>query len=280
MKNERSIDKTAPLVLERCLLKPGKKLILSKPGKAEARIFPEKQDEDAMLEKLHAKLAKLQGLLYAQHEHKVLIVLQGMDTSGKDGTIKHVFKGVNPQGVRVANFKEPTKEELDHDYLWRIHAQMPKKGEVVIFNRSHYEDVVAVRVHDLVGREAWERRFAQINDFERMLVEEGTVILKFFLNIDKDEQKERLQERLSDPEKNWKFSAADLHERKFWKKYMAAYKDALEQTTTKHAPWFVVPSDKKWRRNLAVSLIIIETLKRLKMEYPKPFKGLRKISVK
>ncbi|MCX7047070.1 MAG: polyphosphate kinase 2 family protein, partial [Candidatus Sumerlaeota bacterium] len=186
--------------------------------------------------KLHVQLEQLQELLYAERRHRVLIVLQAMDTGGKDGAIRRVFEGVNPQGVRVTSFKKPSDEELSHDYLWRIHSQVPAKGEIVIFNRSHYEDVLIVRVHNLAPQEVWMRRFDHINDFERMLADEGVTILKFFLHISCAEQKERLQARLDDPAKTWKFSSFDLAERKYWDKYMTAYEDVLTKTSTPWAP--------------------------------------------
>jgi PPK2 family polyphosphate:nucleotide phosphotransferase len=202
-----------------------------------------------------------------------------MDTSGKDGTIRHVFEGVNPQGVQVASFKIPTTDELDHDYLWRAHACVPAKGEIVIFNRSHYEDVLIVRVHNLVPTEVWKRRYKQIRDFEKMLVEEGTTIIKFFLHISSDEQKERLQARLEDPEKRWKFNSGDLLERKRWDEYMAAYEDAIRETSTDVAPWNIVPSNQNWYRNLVVAQTIVDTLKGLKMEYPQPREDLKGIVI-
>jgi PPK2 family polyphosphate:nucleotide phosphotransferase len=202
-----------------------------------------------------------------------------MDTGGKDGTIRHVFEGVNPSGVRVASFKVPTNEELDHDYLWRVHKQTPGKGEIVIFNRSHYEDVLVVRVHKLVPKSVWSKRYAQINDFERMLVEEGTTILKFFLHIDKEEQKSRLQARLDTPNKQWKFSVGDLAERKLWPEYLEAYQDAISSTSSEWAPWYIVPANRKWYRNLVIANIIIQTLTNLKMYYPEPTENLDKISI-
>jgi len=231
------------------------------------------------LEQLNAQLMELQELLYAESKHKVLIVLQGMDTSGKDGVIQHVFKGVNPQGVRVASFKVPTPEELSHDYLWRIHKQTPAKGEIVIFNRSHYEDVLVVRVHKLVPESTWSKRFEQINNFERMCAEEGTIILKFFLHIDLDEQKQRLQARLDDPTKRWKFRSGDLNERKLWSNYQKAYEDVLSKTSTSWAPWYIIPSNHKWYRNLVIGTILIDTLKGLKMRYPEPEEDLDKVVI-
>jgi PPK2 family polyphosphate:nucleotide phosphotransferase len=197
-----------------------------------------------------------------------------MDTGGKDGAIRHVFDRVNPQGVRVANFKTPTDLELDHDFLWRIHKQVPAKGELVIFNRSHYEDVLIVRVHELVPAEIWRKRFDQINDFERMLVENGTTIRKFYLHIDQEEQRERLQARLDDPNKHWKFRKGDLEERKFWPKYMDAYEDVLNKTSTDSASWYIIPANKKWYRNLVISRILVETLEGLNMKFPEPEENL------
>jgi len=191
-----------------------------------------------------------------------------MDTSGKDGTIRHVFRSVNPQGVWVASFKRPTDDELAHDYLWRVHQHTPPSGNITIFNRSHYEDVLVVRVHDLVPDEQWKRRYRHIVDFEQMLVDEGTTVVKFFLHISKDEQRDRLQARIDTPEKNWKFQAGDVAEREHWDAYQEAYADLLTETSTESAPWYVVPSDHKWMRNLIVSNVLVETLERLDLSYP------------
>jgi PPK2 family polyphosphate:nucleotide phosphotransferase len=212
--------------------------------------------------------------LFAEHKHKVLIILQAMDAGGKDGTIRHVFEGVNPAGVRVASFKSPTPEELDHDFLWRIHKVVPASGEMVIFNRSHYEDVLVVRVHNIVPPEVWSKRFDQINEFERTLAESGTTILKFYLHIDLDEQKERLQARLDDPAKHWKFRLGDLEERKLWPDYMEAFEDVLSKTSTDHAPWYIVPANRKWFRDLVISTVLVETLEGLKMKYPESEENL------
>jgi PPK2 family polyphosphate:nucleotide phosphotransferase len=219
--------------------------------------------------KLTLQLERLQEMLYAEHKRKLLIVLQAMDTGGKDGTIKKVFEGVNPQGVRVAHFRAPTAEESDHDFLWRAHAQAPGSGEVVIFNRSHYEGVLISRVHGLISKKERLRRYSDITHFERLLNEDRTVILKFFLHIDKAEQRRRLEGRLTDPSKQWKFSLADVQERRFWGEYMKAYEDALQNTSTRSSPWYVVPSNKKWFRDLLVSSTIVETLEKLGMEYPR-----------
>ena len=219
-------------------------------------------------------MIELQSLLYAQHKHKVLIVLQAMDSGGKDGTIRSIFKGVNPQGVRVASFKVPTPEEIEHDYLWRIHKQTPRNGEIVIFNRSHYEDVLVVRVHELVPEEKWQKRYKQIYNFEKLLVEEGTTILKFFLHISKDEQKERFLERITLPKKQWKFNPNDIEERKLWTKYMHAYQDALSKTSSSNTPWFVIPANKNWYRDLVITKITVNALEKLKMEYPNPVENI------
>lgn len=238
-----------------------------------------KEDGLAEIAKLIRELDEMQELLYAEHKHKVLIVLQAMDTGGKDGTIRRVFEGVNPQGVRVARFDAPTAQELDHDYLWRVHKEMPGNGEITIFNRSHYEDVLVVRVHNIVPPEVWKKRFDQINYFERSLVENGTTILKFYLYIDKDEQKKRLQARLDDPAKHWKFRLGDLDERKLWSDYMKAYEDVLSNTSTEYAPWFIVPSNRKWYRDLVISSALVDTLKDLKMKFPESGEKLDGITV-
>ena len=211
----------------------------------------------------------LQEKLYAEHKHAVLVVLQGMDASGKDGTIRAVFEGVNPQGVRVAKFGPPTPEEHDHDFLWRAHKQVPSKGEMVIFNRSHYEAVLVERVDKLAAPGAWKRRYDEINAFESMLVNEGTTILKFFLNIDRKKQEKRIADRLKDPTKHWKFSESDLRERKRWDEYMRAYEEALERTSTEDAPWYIVPSDHSWYRDLVVCGVMVRSLESLRMRYPR-----------
>jgi PPK2 family polyphosphate:nucleotide phosphotransferase len=238
-----------------------------------------KSDAKPLLKDLNDRLEELQETLYAEGKHKVLVVLQATDTGGKDGTIRHVFDGVNPQGVKVASFKKPTSEELAHDYLWRVHRHTPGSGEITIFNRSHYEDVLVVRVHGLVPESIWSRRYDQINDFERTLADEGTTILKFFLHISKDEQKERLQARLDTPEKQWKFAKGDLAERERWDDYQAAFEAMLSRTSTDWAPWFVVPANKKWYRNLVISQAIVNALQGLEMAYPPPEDGLDGITI-
>jgi PPK2 family polyphosphate:nucleotide phosphotransferase len=233
----------------------------------------------ARLRELTRDLEELQELLYADGRHKVLIVLQATDTGGKDGTIRHVFDGVNPQGVKVASFKKPTAAELAHDYLWRVHRRTPASGEITIFNRSHYEDVLVVRVHGLVPEPVWSRRYEHINAFERMLADEGTTILKFFLHISKQEQAERLRARLETPEKQWKFSKGDLVERESWDAYQRAFETVLSKTSTPWAPWYVVPADRKWYRNLVVSTVVTETLRGLGMAYPEPEEDLETIVI-
>jgi len=215
------------------------------------------------------KLAALHDLLYAEHKRSVLIVLQGMDAAGKDGTIKHVMSGVNPQGCTVTSFKQPSTLELDHDYLWRIHCAVPPKGGIGIFNRSYYEDVLVTRVHELVPPSIWKKRYEQINNFETMLAENNVCILKFFLHMSKKEQGKRFDERLADPLKNWKSSPADFKEREYWAQYQAAYEDAIAKCGTREAPWYVIPSDHKWFRNFAVAEVIVSTLISFKMRYPR-----------
>ncbi len=250
------------------IVKPGKKFRLKDSDADETYGFS-KENALAETDKLVARLVHLQHVLYAEHQRSLLIVLQAMDAGGKDGTIKHVMSGVNPQGCDVAAFKEPTKEELDHDFLWRVHKAAPAKGMIGIFNRSHYEDVLISRVHNLVPKAVWSKRYDDINAFEELLTESGTVILKFFLHISKDEQKERFDARKEDPNKNWKSSEADERERKFWDDYQTAYGDALEKCSKPHALWFMIPANKKWFRNLAVSQVIVEALTDLNLQYPK-----------
>lgn len=220
------------------------------------------------LREIGKRLSELQARLYAEGKQSLLIVLQGMDTAGKDGTIRHVFSMVNPQGVRVTSFKKPSHLELAHDYLWRVHAHAPARGEIGIFNRSHYEDVLVVRVHELVPSEVWGRRYDQINSFEKLLTDEGTRVVKFFLHISKEEQKERLEARLANPDKHWKFNPADLAERARWNEYMEAYQAVLERTSTKHAPWYAIPADRKWQRNLIVARVLAETLEEMNPQFP------------
>src|SRR5215510_2199932 len=252
------------------LVEPGAKVRLSKidasyTGKNETheKALPE-------IQKHIERMDKLQYLLYADGSQSLLVVLQALDAAGKDGTVRHVFCGMNPQGTFVYGFKQPSREEAAHDFLWRAHQRTPGKGEVVIFNRSHYEDVLVVRVHKLVPQSVWSKRYELINDFEKMLTNNGTRILKFYLHISTKEQLERFKERLDDPGRQWKISESDYSERELWSDYVAAFEEAMERTSTKHAPWYVIPSNHKWFRNLAVSQIIADTMNEMDLKLPKP----------
>jgi PPK2 family polyphosphate:nucleotide phosphotransferase len=248
-------------------VKPGTRVHLAHAEHGETHGW-DKDDAANETDKQLERLAELQDRLWAEARHAVLVVLQGIDAAGKDGTIKKVMTAFNPQGSPVTSFKVPSAEELAHDYLWRVHKAMPRKGEVGIFNRSHYEDVLVVRVHELVPKSVWSERYEQINDFERGLSENGTTIVKFFLSIDKDEQRERFQARYDDPTKRWKFAMGDLAERKLWDDYQAAFDDMLSKTSTDVAPWYLIPANHKWFRDLAVSSILADTIDDLKPAYP------------
>jgi PPK2 family polyphosphate:nucleotide phosphotransferase len=224
-------------------------------------------------------LAELQERIYAEGKHAVLLVFQGIDAAGKDGTIRVIAGAFNPQGTPVASFKVPTPKEAAHDFLWRVHAATPGKGEIGIFNRSHYEQVLVVRVHELEPEERWRRHYRQIRDWEKTLTEEGVTILKFFLAIDRDEQRQRFQERVDDPKKRWKFAAGDLDERKLWDRYRAAFEEMLEETSTDYAPWYLIPANRNWLRNLAVSEIVADTIDDLKPRYPEPETGIEGLKV-
>jgi len=230
----------------------------------------DKQEGLVRLGELVERLGVLHNRLYAEASRALLVVLQGMDASGKDGTIRHVLSGVNPQGCRVVAFRAPAGAELAHDYLWRVHAVCPARGEIGIFNRSHYEDVVAARVRGIVAKSVWKRRFEHIRCFERLLADEGTTVLKVFLHVSRDEQRKRLEERLADPEKRWKFRQGDLDDRRRWTDFTAAYEEAIRETSTKWAPWYVVPADHNWVRNLAVAELVVTTLERLDPQLPQP----------
>jgi PPK2 family polyphosphate:nucleotide phosphotransferase len=240
----------------------------------------EKQAAKEILAKNIERLAELQEVLYAEGKHTLLVVLQAMDAGGKDGTIRSIMSGVNPQGVYVTSFKAPTTEELAHDFLWRIHKQVPPRGMIGIFNRSHYEDVLVVRVKNLVPKAIWQPRYGHINNFEQLLADSGVTILKFYLHISKEEQKKRLQARLDQPEKHWKFNPADLGERERWDDYMQAFEDVFKKCSTKTAPWYIVPAGKKWYRNVLISETLIKTLESLDMKYPEPAADLDKIVIK
>ena len=258
-------------------VEPGAKINLDKMS---TDFKPEDLDRDQVEErfrKLTDELRDLQHLMYAEDRHSLLIVLQGRDAAGKDGTIRHVFGPMNPQGTRVTSFKVPSKEEMAHDFLWRCHMAAPKRGTVGICNRSHYEDVLVVRVHDLVPKHIWSKRFDHINAFERLLADAGTVILKFYLHIDRDEQLERFKKRMDNPKKNWKISDADYAERPFWDAYTEAFEDALSQCSTDFAPWFIIPANRKWARNLVIADIVAETMKGLGMHFPEPEVDMQEI---
>lgn len=261
-------------------VKPGDALDLSEHDTRGTVGWDGDKDEGKLAARIsNAKLEALQEQLYAEGKHRILFVLQAMDTGGKDSTIRHVFEGVNPQGVKVASFKKPTAEELAHDYLWRAHKVVPADGQIVIFNRSHYEDVLVVRVHDLVPEERWRKRYRHIREFEQMLADEGTTIVKIFLHISPEEQKERLQDRLDTPHKRWKFSSADLAERKRWDDYIAAFEEALSETSTDDAPWYVIPADRKWYRNLVLSELMVKTMEGLDMRWPPVEEGVEDVVI-
>lgn len=267
--------KTNPL-----LARPGKRIRLKDYDPAWTGGYKSQEHAQEKLQNNVERLAKYQDLLYAEHTYALLVVLQAMDAAGKDGTIKHVMSGVNPEGCQVSSFKQPSQRELDHDFLWRCYRELPERGKIGIFNRSYYEEVLVVRVHpEFLERQhlpklkgpdekLWKHRFEAINDMERHLVRNGTVVLKFFLNVSKDEQARRFLERIEDPKKNWKFSEADLQERLRWDDYMDAYEDMINHTSTKHAPWHIIPADHKWFTHLQVSDVIVETLKGLDLHYP------------
>jgi len=248
-------------------VKPGEKVSLADHDPADTGGVTKKQASE-MVAELQGRLNELQELLYATEKYGLLVVLQGMDTSGKDGVIKHVVGTFNPQGCQVTAFKVPSSEELAHDFLWRIHKAIPGRGQVGIFNRSHYEDVLVVRVEGLVPEPVWRERYEAISEFEEALAESGVVVVKFFLHISKKEQRKRLEERLADRREYWKFRLGDLKARAKWDEYMAAYEDALNRCSTEHAPWYIIPADRKWYRNLVISQILAETLEALDMEWP------------
>lgn len=254
------------------LVKPEKKLKLTTFNPNDTGKFPDNEEgklaAQDLLEKQIEKLAQLQNLLYADGSKALLVVLQALDAAGKDSTIRKVFSGINPQGVKVSSFKAPTPEELEHDFLWRIHKVVPRKGMIGVFNRSHYEDVLVVRVKNFAPKKVWSKRFKQINNFEETLNESGTKLVKFYLHIDKEEQKERFQERLEDPEKNWKFNPGDLQDRELWDAYQKAFEDVFNKCSTPDAPWYIIPANKKWYRNVLIAQILIEALESMKLSYP------------
>ena len=257
-------------LIEKLRMKPGSKVSLAALDPAWTGQWHSRESCDEVVKQNIDRLFELQYLLFAENKHSILIVLQAMDSGGKDGTIRHVMRGLNPQGCRVTAFKEPSREEEHHDYLWRIHREIPAAGEIGIFNRSHYEDVLVPRVHKTITQQVCKQRYEQINAFEKMLTENSVTILKFYLHVSRDEQKQRLRKRLDDPKKNWKFSLTDIAERKYWDQYMEAYEHALTSCSTPWTPWFIIPSDKKWFRNFAVSQIIVDTMEQFHMKLPAP----------
>ncbi|MGA7626557.1 MAG: polyphosphate kinase 2 family protein [Candidatus Acidiferrales bacterium] len=262
------------------MVRSGRKVKLSKFDPDNTLGWSKNHAMKVSLEKNLKKLDRLQYLLYADHKHALLLIFQGLDAAGKDGTIRHVMSGVNPQGCKVTSFKAPSPEEAAHDYLWRVHHAVPPLGDIGIFNRSQYEDVLVVRVHNLVPKKVWSERYGQINQFEQFLYDNNVTILKFFLHISKNEQEKRFMERIDDPDKRWKISEADFAERKFWDDYVAAYEDALTRCSTKLAPWFIIPANKKWFRNLAVSHIIVETMQAMNLKFPPPAVDIKKLNLR
>ena len=260
-------------------VEPGADIRLADVDPDESEHYARKKDVVPELERTRERIAELQSRLYAENRRSLLLVLQAMDTGGKDGTIKHVFEGVNPQGCQVWSFKAPSAEEIAHDFLWRYHQRVPSRGLIGIFNRSHYEDVLVVRVKGLVPEEVWRPRYEVINQFEHSLALSGVTVLKFYLHISKDEQKRRLESRLADPDKRWKFSANDLRERRHWDAYMAAFEEAIGNTSTEHAPWYVVPANNKWYRNLVIARTIADTLEAMDPQYPEAEEGLDAVAV-
>jgi len=261
------------------LVSPGSKLCLSETASDGKQFHNDRDDAEKEFKQLRKELIELQNCFYADGRHKLLVVFQAMDAGGKDSSIRKVFSGVNPQGCHVTSFKAPSKRELAHDFLWRIHQAVPASGMIGVFNRSHYEDVLVVRVDNLVPEPVWRSRYEQINQFEKMLHDTGTTILKFYLHISPDEQKERFQDRLDHPDKHWKFARHDLLKRKQWSAYEAAYEEMLEKCSTKHAPWYVIPANQKWYRNLAISRVIVDAIQKLGPRYPEPEKGLDQIKI-
>ncbi len=258
---------------------PGEQLRLAEIDPDACEHYKKKKDVEQELEKQRDRLSKLQERLYAESKRSLLIVLQAMDTGGKDGTIKHVFQGINPQGCRVWSFKKPSDEELSHDFLWRYHQRTPQRGMITIFNRSHYEDVLIVRVQQLVPEDVWRKRYHVINEFEQMLSLNNIAVIKFFLHISKDEQKRRLESRLQNPDKLWKFSSNDVEQRQLWDEYQKAYEDAINNCSTAYAPWYIVPANNKWYRNLVIARAIADTLEAMNPQYPAVEQGLENIKI-
>jgi PPK2 family polyphosphate:nucleotide phosphotransferase len=266
-------------VLAKLRVEPGSQANLAGRDPADRLGLESKEAAEPIRQELVGRLSELQTRLWAEGTRSVLLVLQGLDTSGKDGTIRHVFTGVNPQGTTVAAFKAPDGGELAHDYLWRVHAVCPRRGQIGVFNRSHYEDIVTVGVLGLAPEEVWKRRYEHVREFERMLVDEGTTVLKVFLHLSREEQRERFEERLADPEKRWKFRVEDLETRARWDEFAEAYDEAITRTSTEWAPWYVVPADRKWVRNVAVARLLVHTLEELDPQFPEPSEDLAGIRI-
>lgn len=266
-------------IISKLMVAEGKKINLQKLDPDCDFGINEKKAEYVLKQNLKKRMSDLQYRLYAEREKALLIVFQGIDTSGKDSTIRHVISAFNPQSCTVKAFKEPTAEDLSHDFLWRIHKRAPAKGEIVVFNRSHYEDIIQPRVHETIHKSIWSQRYEHINAFERCLSDNSTKIIKFFLHISREEQRKRLQERMTDPSKQWKVSEEDIKDRKFWNSYAAAYQDIINKCSTLSAPWYIIPANKKWIRNLAVGLVITDALEKMKPKFPKPATNLSKIVI-
>lgn len=266
-------------IINKLMVAEGKKINLQKLDPDYDFSINEKKAEYLLEQNLKKRMSDLQYRLYAERKKALLIVFQGIDTSGKDSTIRHVISAFNPQSCTVKAFKEPTTEDLSHDFLWRIHKSAPAKGEIVIFNRSHYEDIIQPRVHKTIHKSIWSQRYEHINAFEKCLSDSSIKIIKFFLHISKEEQRKRLEERLNDPSKHWKVSERDMGDRKFWSSYTVAYQDIIKRCSNTWAPWYIIPANKKWFRNLAVGLIIVDTIERMKPKFPKPVINLSKIVI-
>jgi PPK2 family polyphosphate:nucleotide phosphotransferase len=266
-------------IINKLMIAESKKIDLQKFNPDYDFSINKEEAEDVLERSLRKRMSDLQHRLYAERKKALLIVIQGVDTSGKDGTIRHVISAFNPQGCTVKAFKEPTAEDLSHDFLWRIHKGAPAKGEIVTFNRSHYEDIIQPRVHKTVRKSIWSQRYEYINSFERCLLDNGTKTIKFFLHISKEEQRKRLEERLTDPSKQWKISERDIEDLKFYNSYTAAYQDIIKRCSNLWAPWYIIPANKKWFRNLAVGLIIVNTLERMRPKFPKLATNLSKIVI-
>jgi PPK2 family polyphosphate:nucleotide phosphotransferase len=266
-------------IIKKLMVIEGKKINLQRLSPDYNFSIDEEKAEYALKQNLKKRMSELQYRLYAERKNGLLIVFQGIDTSGKDSTIRHVISAFNPQSCAVKAFKEPTAEDLSHDFLWRIHKRAPSRGEIVVFNRSHYEDIIQPRVHKTIHKSIWSQRYEHINAFERCLSDNSIKIIKFFLHISKEEQRTRLEERMNDPSKQWKVSESDITERKFWKNYTVAYQDIINRCSNLWAPWYIIPANKKWFRNLVVALVIVDTLERMKPKFPKPTINLSKMTI-